>query len=179
MTKNNGSAPLGIPVAAIITGSFLSGAMLSISLITVPLLLDTNTSSAHMVVQWVRLYHYGHILLPSLSVTTCLFYIYTARSKQNSSSIAHQLFWNRYTRAGLVTVLMIPFTLMVMVPTNNTLFRLNEQMKASGGGGDGIANLESVQDLVRVWTKMHIGRSLFPLLGAVLGIRALLEEGRA
>lgn len=147
--------------------------MLSISLITVPFLLDTNTQPAHMVRQWTRLYHYGHILLPSLSITTCLLYIYTAISKRGSSKVPSR-YWTSYLTAGAVTVLIIPFTLVFMTPTNDTLFQLNEETKTPGG--ETVASLDNVQALVRLWTKMHAVRSLFPLVGAVVGMRGLSNE---
>ena len=59
-----------------------------------------------------------------------------------------------------------------MVPTNNTLFGLNE---AGGKGAAGMA-LGRVQELVRRWGGLHFVRSLFPLAGAVLGFYGLLSE---
>ncbi|KAF2232872.1 DUF1772-domain-containing protein [Viridothelium virens] len=172
MTKNR-SIPLSLPALAVITGSFLSGAMLSISLITVPFLLDTNTQPAHMVRQWTRLYHYGHILLPSLSIITCLLYIYTAIGKRGSSKVPPR-YWTSHLTAGAVTVLMVPFTLIFMAPTNNALFQIDEETKSPGG--EMAASLDNVQALVRLWTKMHAIRSLFPLYGAVVGMKGLSNE---
>ncbi len=59
-----------------------------------------------------------------------------------------------------------------MVPTNSALFGLNE------GGGKmtaGIA-LGEVQELVGRWGRLHFVRSLFPLVGAVLGFNGVLGD---
>ena len=146
--------------------------MLSISLITVPFLIDTNTQSIHLVAQWTRLYHYGHILLPSLAITTCLLYVYTAINKGGFSQVPSKHL-TTYATAGAVTIVMIPFTLIFMAPTNNALFRLNEEAEAAGG--EPAVSLDKVQALVTLWAKLHAIRSFFPLLGAILGMWELLN----
>lgn len=140
---------------------------MSLSLMTIPLFLDTNTQTAHMLHQWVRLYHYGHLLLPSMSVATLLLYAYVALNKRASSAP-----WRSYAMAGAVTVGMIPFTLLVMVPTNNTLFQLDDGIKITAA----VTSLDYVRELVTRWGRMHFVRSLFPLLGATLGFNALLKD---
>ena len=141
--------------------------MMSLSLMTVPLFLDTNTQSAHMLHQWVRLYHYGHLLSPSMAIATFLIYGYMVARKRASGEP-----WIIYAVAGAATVSMIPFTLIVMVPTNNTLFRLDDEIKVRAA----VTTLEHVQELVTRWGRLHFFRSLFPLLGAVLGLSGLLNE---
>jgi hypothetical protein len=141
--------------------------MMSLSLMTIPLFLDTNTQSAHMLHQWVRLYHYGHLLLPSMSLATLALYAYVALSKRASGAP-----WTSYAVAGAVTVCMIPFTLIVMVPTNDTLFALESGVKVSAA----VASLDYVRELVTKWGRMHLVRSLFPLLGATLGFNAVYKD---
>jgi hypothetical protein len=191
--KDHKSPVLSIPAIAVITGAFLSGtqpycsapiifppltlftgAMLSICLLSIPILLDTNTNVNHLIVQWVRLYHYGHLLLPSLSVATCSTYLYTAISKRTSPKLSYSTSRVAYFVAGSATVAIIPFTLAVMVPTNNKLFSLNEDVEVADG--QAVAMLESVQILVRTWARMHFARSLFPLFGAIIGAYGLLNE---
>jgi hypothetical protein len=148
--------------------------MLSICLLSIPILLDTNANANHLIVQWVRLYHYGHLLLPSLSVATCSTYLYTAISKRTSPKLSSSKSWVAYLGAGVATVAIIPFTLAVMVPTNDKLFQLNEDIEVAEGRA--VATLDSVQMLVRTWAKMHFARSLFPLFGAIFGAYGLLNE---
>lgn len=139
--------------------------MLSISYIAVPVFMDTTTESAHLFYQWVRLYNYGHMTLPALSVLTFALYMYTCHRKREANKP-----WRIFALAGLATVSMIPFTWIFMVPTNNELFRLREVSK--------IASTMSISDakkLVSHWSWLHSTRSCLPLAGAIIGtIGALL-----
>lgn len=139
--------------------------MMSLSVIVVPVLLDTNSDPNHILRQWARLYHYGHIYMPALCVTTCALYIFAALSK---TTAAGQRQWSRYATAAVSTVVMIPFTWLVMTPTNNTLFRL--------GASGSVMDLNLVRGLVVKWSWLHVTRSLSPLLGAFLGFTGILEE---
>ncbi|KAH8786012.1 hypothetical protein F5883DRAFT_673646 [Diaporthe sp. PMI_573] len=151
---------------ALVTGSFLSGAMMALSLVAVPVFLDTTETAGHLYIQWARTYHYGHLGLPALSVSTLLLYLYTARQKRNAGNSR----WRSQLVSGLITVLMVPFTWIVMLPTNNKLFALEAQAKAGVLPAGGLAE---AQELVTKWSLMHVARSLFPLAGAILGSMAL------
>ena len=140
---------------------------MSISLMTIPLFLDTNTQAAHMLTQWVRLYHYGHLVSPSMAIATFLIHAYTVTGKRASGQP-----WIAYAAAGVVTASIIPFTLIVMTPTNNTLFRLEKEIRVEAA----VATLDQVRELVTRWGRMHFVRSLFPLVGAVLGFSGLANE---
>ncbi|KAE8556009.1 hypothetical protein EYB25_000708 [Talaromyces marneffei] len=72
-TKHVNSEPpkLGVQKAAVLAGGFLSGAMMNIAMISVPVFMDTNKTATHMVAQWSRTYDYGHIILPGICIGTC------------------------------------------------------------------------------------------------------------
>lgn len=146
---------------------------MSLSAFVVPVLLDTNPDADHIVRQWSRLYHYGHIYLPALCVSTCGVYLYGAFNKRTAKSPQ----WSRYAAAAVATITMVPFTWLVMVPTNNTLFGLEESGSGSGSGSR--ADRGFVRELVIKWAWMHVARSLTPLVGAFLGFTGLLRELRA
>ena len=75
-----------LQATAVVAGSFLSGmscfliefgatfncprpgAMMSLSLVAVPVFLDTDTQPSHLLAHFVRLYHYGHRLIDRKSV---------------------------------------------------------------------------------------------------------------
>ncbi len=190
-----GEQPIGLPAVAVATGSFLTGmfiaenpvslpypalmcglsigAMASLSMIAIPVFLDTNNNSAaatQLVRQWVRTYHYGHIILPGICIGACGLYGYaafnaravTVKSKPRSG------YW--YAMAAFATIAMVPFTWVIMTPTNNALFGM-EFLQG--------ANLSVVRALVVRWAWLHAARSLFPLLGVILGFRGLFEELRS
>ncbi|POS73087.1 hypothetical protein DHEL01_v208530 [Diaporthe helianthi] len=154
---------------ALITGSFLSGAMMALSLVAVPVFLDTTQTAGQLYIQWARTYHYGHLGLPALSVSTLLLYLYTAQRKRTAGDSG----WRSQLVSGLVTVLMVPFTWIIMLPTNNKLFALESQAKA---GVLPSGSLTEAQELVTKWSLMHVARSFFPVVGAILGGMALRKN---
>jgi hypothetical protein len=112
------------------------------------------------------MYHYGHQVLPGMAVTTLMLYGYIAMKKR-----AGKRPWTIFAVAGAVTVAMLPFTWIFMVPTNNMLFDL--EAKSKSGVVTGIAEAQS---LVRKWSLLHLARSIFPLAGAASGLSAILGD---
>ncbi|EED13321.1 conserved hypothetical protein [Talaromyces stipitatus ATCC 10500] len=151
---------ISIQATAVVTGSFLSGAMMSLSLFAVPVLLDTTTEAPQLFFQWVRMYHYGHMALPTMAVGTFLLYSYAAVKKRSSKQP-----WRRFLIAGITTLTMVPFTWFVMVPTNNELFRLQRISLADPT----VMPISEATELVTKWSWMHLTRSFIPLAGAVMG----------
>lgn len=144
-----------------------TGAMLSLSAISVPVLLDTNTNAAHSVHQWARLYHYGHIELPFLCVTTTFLYAYAARRKRYVQCKQ----WSLYAWAGVVTMIMVPFTWIFMDTTvNSQLFGWDALPVGSS------IEMGSVRGVLVRWAFLHATRSLFPMIGAVMGLVGVFQE---
>ncbi|KAL2859781.1 DUF1772 domain-containing protein [Aspergillus lucknowensis] len=166
-----------LKATAIISGSFLSGAMTALSGITVPVLLDTTTHPTQLLHQWVRMYHYGHIALPTLSIATAVLYFSIAAQQTSSSKTVKASTrtgtsawgWGRRRAlwAGGLTMAMVPFTWVVMNPTNGVLFRMQRGAEMGEMG----PTLEEVRGLVVRWAWMHLARSVFPLVGGLLGLR--------
>ncbi|KAH8807227.1 hypothetical protein F5884DRAFT_856810 [Xylogone sp. PMI_703] len=150
----------GAQTTAVVTGSFLSGAMMSISLLAIPVLLDTTTGPAHLFHQWVRVYHYGHQILPTMAVGTFLLYSYTSLKKRSARKS-----WSLFALAGIVTLSMLPFTWLVMVPTNDELFRLEVVSQTEPL----VKELVEAKELVVKWSWLHLTRSMLPLTGAIIG----------
>jgi hypothetical protein len=138
--------------------------MMGLSLIAIPVLVDINPDPAHLVRQWARLYGYGIQYMPAGAIGTTALYGYAA-----SSNIRSNRPWVRYAFAAAATMSIVPFTWFVMAPTNNLLFGLND---LAGGARD----LAQVHALIARWRWLHVVRSLFPLIGAVAGLRAVLDE---
>lgn len=65
----------------------------------------------------------------------------------------------------------MPYTLIIMLGTNNELFRL------LGLVDDGVIGLGEVEVVVRRWAWMHFFRALLPLIGAVVGGFGLVRGG--
>ena len=173
-----------LQATAVVAGSFLSGmscfliefgatfncprpgAMMSLSLVAVPVFLDTDTQPSHLLAHFVRLYHYGHRLMPSLAVGTFTLY---ATSSYKAHAVGE--IWLKPLLAGVITLSLVPFTWVTMTPTNYALFDLYDQ-----GRAEKMVDFGQVRRLVVKWNWLHIVRSLFPLLGAVLGGTHVLHQ---
>lgn len=138
--------------------------MMGISFITVPVLVDINPNPAHLVRQWARLYGYGHQLMPAGAIATTILYISTIINKIRSSRP-----WHIYAFAILATMGIVPFTWYVMAPTNNLLFGLD----TLEGGAE---SLTEVHGLISRWRWLHMIRSMFPLMGVIIGLTGTLED---
>lgn len=141
--------------------------MMSLSLMAIPVLLDTTTQSPQLFHQWARMYHYGHQVLPTMAVGTFLLYSYS--SLQNRKA---QKSWGVVALAGVVTMCMLPFTWIFMVPTNNELFRLEAASKVQPA----VMGIRAAKELIVKWSWLHIFRSMLPLTGAVMGTVGRLEK---
>lgn len=136
--------------------------------ITIPIYLDTNADAAHMLKQWKRLFHYGHMLMPALCILTTSTYAYLAWTKRSQRNPL----WSKYALAAAVTSAMIPFTLIFMAATNDALFDLESTTKPNASA----AVLRHVEALLVRWGQLHFVRSCFPISGAVIGFKTALKE---
>jgi len=73
--------------------------------------------------------------------------------------------WRPFAVAAVLTLAIIPFTLTVMAPTYNTLFRNKTATKMSR---------DEAVVAVQPWTRLHTVRTLLPVTGAVLGFMGVL-----
>lgn len=143
--------------------------MTSLSVICMPVLLDTNTEVSHLYGQWARLYHYGHICMPTVAVCVAGLYAFVAlryRAANNKQ-------WLVYGVAGATTISIVPFTLLIMNSTNNTLFRRHALAVASPTTTE---DKSTAHDLLVKWAWLHLCRSVFPLAGSILGFYGILKE---
>jgi hypothetical protein len=157
-------------ICPLLTPLYLTGAMMSLSLIAVPVFLDTTKTAGQLVIQWARTYHYGHIGLPALCITTLLLYLHIGLVKLR---LGYKN-WRVWLVAGGVTVLMVPFTWIFMAATNDILFGLEAQAHA----GTLQFSLADAQSLVKTWSMLHASRTLFPLAGTMLGLMAYSNKLR-
>ena len=148
------------PSAVPALSHFPLGAMVNLSTLTVPVLMETTSEASQIVHQWVRVYHYGHIHYPFLAITTCLLYGYMAYTKRTA-----QKPWQVFALAGATTLSMVPFTWIFMVPTNSALFHSHDLSNAGHQ-----LQWEEIQDLLVTWNGLHFVRSLLPLTGAIFGV---------
>ena len=141
---------------------------MSLSLIAVPVLLDTTTTNAPQLFhQWARMYHYGRQMMPTAAIATFLLYSYTCIKKRGAKKP-----WGVFLLAGVTTLSILPFTWLVMMSTNNELFRLERvsEVETEAGAGPLVNGvIDEAKDLVAKWSWLHFIRSLLPLVGAIIG----------
>lgn len=80
--------------------------------------------------------------------------------------------------SGLLALAIWPWTVFVMWPTNEKLFRKHAEMKnlsvEEKATEVGLPKGESSKELIDKWGTLNFVRGAFPLLGAVLGTWATL-----
>ena len=79
-----------------------------------------------------------------------------------------------YGLSGLAALGIYPYTIFVMMPTNQELFQKHDEMKGLHVGEKatevGLAKGESTKELLDKWGMLNLGRGMLPLVGAVLGL---------
>ena len=154
----------GNVLASILHTNALSGAMMSCSFLTVPVLLDTNSKGPNLVSQWARMYEYGQKIMPSLAIATLFCYIVACIGMYTADEP-----WTRGALAGAITISIVPFTFIVMLPTNTKLFQMQKLSRPSSPSA-----LEA-RSLVTKWAFLHVARSLIPLAGAAIGVTSIFR----
>ena len=99
--------------------------------------------------------------MPTFAATAASAYLYAAWDRRQQGGI-----WKGFVVAAALTVGIVPYTLLTMLPTNAALDAIVD--------GSRSAAQEEVSMLVGRWGVLNLGRSLFPLAGAVAGLITFL-----
>ncbi|KAL5322615.1 hypothetical protein ACEPPN_010588 [Leptodophora sp. 'Broadleaf-Isolate-01'] len=162
--------------------AWLSGNISSLTLITIPTLLNSHTQSQTqpkpltphtLAQQWRHTYELGKSQnrpISAMIASSFAFLAFKARTAGGPRSILAL-----YGLAALLTVGIAPFTVLVMRGTNERLISLSE------GTGRGIGKVgseqeqeEEVRGLLERWGRLNGVRGLLPLFGGVVGVFAVL-----
>ncbi|KAK7453488.1 hypothetical protein VKT23_011765 [Stygiomarasmius scandens] len=156
MSLSTGPSGIRIAQALGIAGSaFVSGAILSISYIATPAILDYPFQVAS---QWDDVYTRGSHRMPPLALLSTGAYAYAAYTTTSTDKA------RLFTLAALFTIGIVPYTFGTMLNTNNQLKRKIQVAEKD----------EETIELVKKWKLLNAGRGLLPLVGSVLGIMGLL-----
>ncbi|ROW07772.1 hypothetical protein VMCG_03389 [Cytospora schulzeri] len=149
--------------AGILGSAWNSGGQAMLSILAVPGLLSTTSPvpSQLLAQQWAGIYNRGKVLGPQTAVISLLGYGYLLydRSRQNRS-------WGNILGAMGLAVGIVPYTLIVMAPTNQALMNVAKGVSSLGS--------EAVEELLVKWKWLNLIRSMFPLAGALLGLYGLV-----
>jgi hypothetical protein len=78
-----------------------------------------------------------------------------------------------FAAAGVLSVAFLPWTLLVMMPTNKRLGEIARQVR--GGKAESKVDEGEVQTLLRAWNSMNLVRATLPMVGAVVGLWGILQ----
>ncbi|PSR94190.1 hypothetical protein BD289DRAFT_363871 [Coniella lustricola] len=164
----------GLPSATIIAATvgilgsaWNSGGQAMLSILAVPGLLST-TSPVHpqsIAQQWAGIYNRGKVLGPQTAVLSLLGYTYLAYQNKSQGRP-----WHVFVGAAVISIAIVPFTIVVMNPTNQALLQAAEGANNLGS--------EAVSQLLLKWKDLNLMRSFFPLAGAALGFYGLVAKMR-
>ncbi|SLM35291.1 Protein of unknown function DUF1772 [Lasallia pustulata] len=167
-------SPTSIELAQVvgIAGSaFLSGGISFISYGVVPSLL--LAPAPLLARQWRGMYLRGISVAPPFAVVSFAAYSYLAVKLYDAPLSVNHPKGELYALAALMTISVMPYTLLAMKNVNAKLMAKAKDMESLEVKEEvtevGLPKGESAKDLVRWWGILNFGRGVLPLVGALLG----------
>ncbi|KAM0286492.1 hypothetical protein ACHAQH_000918 [Verticillium albo-atrum] len=142
----------------VVGAAWTSGTIAGLSIIGCPAALDLPHHLSAGV--WKGLYDYGVATMPKFAATTAAVYLYAAYESRRRSTKGNGFLG--FVAAAALTVSIVPFTIFFMRETNAQL------ILAAGDSSPQQASARIVE-LIGHWKALNLGRSLLPLVGAVVG----------
>jgi hypothetical protein len=150
------------------TTAAAAGLSFSASAWVVPRILESP--SPLLLRQWKHAFEAGKATMPPLSAVCTLCFGYLAYKARNlPDALSYK--WKMYVVSGLLTIGIVPWTIVVMAPTNKKLLdkaeetsslAIDDKIVEVGLGG------ESAHQLVDKWATLNLGRSIMLAVAAVL-----------
>ncbi|KAJ3792531.1 hypothetical protein GGU11DRAFT_693308 [Lentinula aff. detonsa] len=168
-----------IAVGVGLAGSaWCAGAIMSCSILAVPALTDPNlpaAAAAHASCIWHNLYNRGKSTVPPIAISTAAAFAYATYAIPNPFSLKLiQRSRNLLAVAGLFTVAIVPFTLLLMKSTNDALHaKALAVQERSRKGLDTLLD-DGTRELLSNWNILNFVRGIFPLAATGFGISAVL-----
>jgi hypothetical protein len=128
----------------------------------VPGLLAAPISGQNLAKQWMTIFETGKSQMPKVALLALFGYAYLAYDRHTRGSP-----WAGYLTAGALTMAVVPFTLLLMSPTNDALIEV-------ATGAARATSDEATRALLQKWKGLNAMRSLLPLAGALVGAWTLL-----
>lgn len=137
-----------------------------LSLLAVPGLLSADVPSQLLAKQWEGIFTRGKALGPRMALVSLAGYAYLMYDRRSQGQS-----YTSYIAAAVLSLGIMPYTIVFMSATNNALLGV-----AAGGGGAATKTLgeSAVRELVTRWKGLNLVRSVFPLVGAVVGLWSLV-----
>jgi hypothetical protein len=162
----------------VITNQPMSGGLLGLTLFSIPAI--KLAPVALRLSQWRYLYYLGKAAFRPAVLFSSLCSFYSAYVWYVlGAGPFHRLqrsFWC-LIGAGLATLGIVPFTGLVMTPTNQELLGLEEEYKQQAEPSKGREE-ERVNELINKWGVLNAGRAALTATGTILGMIAMSEWSR-
>ncbi|KAL2436722.1 hypothetical protein ABEF95_013508 [Exophiala dermatitidis] len=133
---------------------------------------DDNTPSTTLAKQWSYIYNRGKVQNPPVAAMTAGAFFYLAWSARTTAPQSQLPLL--YGSAAAATLGIVPFTLLLMNSTNSKLIRHTAASSKELSPGAQQSKDEEIVRLLGTWTTLNAIRGLFPLVGAVIGLVAIL-----
>ncbi|OJD20402.1 hypothetical protein ACJ73_08262 [Blastomyces percursus] len=182
MTTNMASCPVAFRVAQAVGlsgAAWLSGNIAAYSLNVAPSLVtsakESNLPPSTLAKLWRNVYHLGSVQNPPIALTTAAAFFYLAWSVRSGTALVRQTAENTatlYCAAGVLTLSIVPYTLIAMTKTNRALLEKAKVVESEPTVK--VGTREETEHLVCRWVGLNGARSLFPLAGALVGLYAAL-----
>ena len=128
--------------------------------------------------QFVQLYERGKASLVPLSVASLTALSSVAWHRYSSPSPTLAATWPLFAAAGALTASIVPYTLLVMGSTNDTLIAGEKRARAQRPGSKAdevkLDGGQSAHDLLARWGLLNAIRATFPLSAGVIALWASL-----
>ncbi|OAL71090.1 hypothetical protein A7D00_4753 [Trichophyton violaceum] len=191
---------IGLTTSGLMAGSILTYSTALIPTITLPAgsgpaSYDSNhkpgSPISHIATQWRHAYNIGKSSMPFCAIGAGTAYAYLSYVFRHETTLrpADTRTSNWYLLASGLVMSIIPYTLLVMSPTNKSLLSRAEvadaesmtgvskaKEAASKTSGDSKATREDVEVLnwLKGWAELNVVRSMFPLAGTLAALYATL-----
>ncbi|EEH16113.1 hypothetical protein PABG_06200 [Paracoccidioides brasiliensis Pb03] len=160
--------------------AWLSGNIAAYSLNVCPALFssaqENNLAPSTVAKIWRNVYNLGYAQNPPVSMVTAAAFFYLSWATRSGTAMLHEKTGctaSLYSSAGILTLLIIPYTFTVMAGTNNGLIEQSKLVESEPVAKMMGANSET-ERLMRKWVVLNGVRGLIPLSGFVVGLYAAL-----
>ncbi|KAI0162975.1 hypothetical protein BJ166DRAFT_525022 [Pestalotiopsis sp. NC0098] len=147
--------------ASIIASAWASGAGAAISLFTITPILASSAPRDVLLHQWHLAYTLGKSYMPPAAGAIAASYLGAAYYSPNE--------WRGFAAAAALTVGIVPFTLLLIMPTVRAL----EGML--GDGRDGKEADAEAREVMQSWSRWNFARAMLPLVGTGFAVWNLGE----
>ena len=153
-----------------------TGSNIATSLLAIPPLLQSPPRL--LATQWKELFDRGKAFVVPLTVgSTAAFALLAYLASQKE--LPHQTAVQAYVAAALGVFSLVPYTLLVMGSTNDSLYAAGEEVLKQDAAGNTSGKIAiDVKAMVQQWSSLNFVRGLLLLGGATAGIYGTLVDYR-